>query len=386
MIVAHLELTDFRNYATASVALGPGVTVLVGSNGQGKTNLVEAIGYLASGGSHRVSGDQALIMNGRDRAIVRARLQHGERAITIEAELNRGAANRILVNKQPVRGKEARRSLDSVIFAPEDLALVRGEPAGRRRFLDGLLAMRQPRLAGVITDYERVLRQRNSLLKSARSARLTEATLSTLEVWDGQLAGFGAQLVAARDELVAELAPHVASGYATIAGEEHEVVLSTEVTAGATEAAFLAALAAGRSEELDRGLTLVGPHRDDLLIDLNGMPARTHASHGESWSTALALKLGAAQLLRETGPAGDPVIVLDDVFAELDARRRERLVAAVTGYEQVLITAAVAEDVPAGITGPVLHIRAGQVVPTDPATGAPAPVELVETGPEASDG
>lgn len=362
MIVAHLELMAFRNYEHASVALDPGVTVLLGSNGQGKTNLVEAIGYLAAGASHRVAGDQALIMDGRDQAIVRARLRHGERSITIEAELNRGAANRILVNKQPVRGKEARRHLDSVIFAPEDLALVRDEPAGRRRFLDGLLVMRQPRLAGVLADYERVLRQRNSLLKSARNARLTEATLSTLEVWDAQLADHGARLVAARAALVAALAPHVARGYATIAGDEHAVALAMEETAGATADAFLAALAEGRADELDRGLTLVGPHRDDLLIELNAMPARTHASHGESWSTALALKLGAAALLRETGPAGDPVIVLDDVFAELDARRRGRLVAAVTDYEQVLITAAVAEDVPRGIVGPVLHVRAGAIV------------------------
>ena len=367
MIVAHLELTDFRNYARASVALEPGLTVLVGANGQGKTNLVEAIGYLATGSSHRVTGDQALIMNGRDRAIVRARLRHGERAITIEAELNRGAANRILVNKQPVRAREARRYLDSVIFAPEDLALVRDEPSGRRRFLDGLLVMRQPRIAGVLSDYERVLRQRNSLLKSARNARLTDATLSTLEVWDAQFGALGAEIVNARRELVEELGPHVAHGYATIAGAEHAVTLGMEETAGGTLDAFLAALAAGRGDELDRGLTLVGPHRDDLVIDLNGMPARTHASHGESWSTALALKLGAAELLRETGPAGDPVIVLDDVFAELDARRRERLVAAVTGYEQVLITAAVAEDVPASIIGPVLHVRAGAIVEDDDA-------------------
>ena len=362
MIVAHLQLADFRNYEQASVALGPGVTVLVGPNGQGKTNLVEAIGYLASGASHRVSGDQALIRNGRDHAAVRARLRHGERTITVEAELHRGAANRMLVNGQPVRGREARRALDSVIFAPEDLALVRGEPSGRRRFLDQLLVARQPRLAGVLADYERVLKQRNSLLKSARNARVSEGTLSTLEVWDAQLTALGAELVAARALLVVELSPHVAHGYATIAGEGHVVGLAMEETAGRTPEEFAAALAAGRREELDRGLTLVGPHRDDLVVELNGMPARTHASHGESWSTALALRLGAAELLRETGPAGDPVIVLDDVFAELDARRRSRLVAAVTGYEQVLITAAVLEDLPAGIDGPLLHIRAGAIV------------------------
>jgi len=362
VIVANLELTDFRNYRTASLELGPGVTVIVGPNGQGKTNLVEAIGYLAAGGSHRVASDQALVRNGAERAIIRARLQHGERAIGLQAELNRSGANRLQVNGQPVRSREARRYLDSVLFAPEDLATVRGEPGGRRRFLDELLAMRQPRLAGVLADYERVLRQRNTLLKTARATRTPESALGTLDIWDERLAELGADIVAGRDALVAELAPHVAAAYRVIAGAEHEVRLSTEVTGAPDRAAFLDTLRARRAEELDRAVTLVGPHRDDLVIDLNGMPARSTASHGESWSTALSLKLAAAELLRETGPAGDPVLVLDDVFAELDAGRRARLVGAVTGYEQVLVTAAVEEDVPAGISGATVRVRAGEIV------------------------
>lgn len=368
MIVAHLELRDYRNYREASLALGPGVTVIIGPNGQGKTNLVEAIGVLAAGTSHRVSGDQALVRAGQDRAIVRARLRHGERAITIEAELNRSGTNRLQVNGQAVRLREARRYLDSVLFAPEDLAIVRGEPGGRRRFLDDLLSMRQPRMAGVITDYERVLRQRNTLLKSARATRAS--ALGTLDVWDERLADLGSQIVAARTTLIGELGPQVSSAYRTIAGADHEVELSIESTAAETAEAFLEILRNRRPEELDRAMTLVGPHRDDLVIALNAMPARTTASHGESWSTALALKLASAELVRATGPAGDPVLVLDDVFAELDAGRRERLVGAVAGYEQVLVTAAVEEDLPPGLIGTTVRIRAGEIVAAaEPADG-----------------
>ncbi len=362
MHVAHLELKDYRNYREVSLALGPGVTVIVGPNGQGKTNLVEAIVVLGAGTSHRVTGDQALVRQGEDRAIVRARLRHGERAIAVEAEINRTGANRTQVNGQAVRSREAHRYLDAVLFAPEDLAIVRGEPGGRRRFLDDLLTMRQPRVVGVLADYDRVLRQRNSLLKSARASRLAASTLSTLEVWDERLSALGAEIVTARAALVDELAPHVAAAYRAIAGTAHEVRLTPDTTAAGDPTEFLAILRARRSDELDRAITLVGPHRDDLVIELNGLPARTTASHGESWSTALALKLASAELLRETGPAGDPVLVLDDVFAELDAGRRARLVGAVVGYEQVLVTAAVAEDVPAELVGRTIHIRAGEIV------------------------
>lgn len=369
MFVARLELVDFRNYRSAAVDLEPGPTVFVGANGQGKTNLVEAIVLLATGASHRVSGDQALIRQGEDRAIIRAVLRHGDRQVAVDAELNRGRANRIRVNGSPVRAKEARRYLDAVIFAPEDLGLVRDEPGGRRRFLDTLLVMRQPRMAGVLADYERVVRQRNTLLKSARAARVTQDAHSTLEVWDLQLAAAGAEITAARFDLVDELRPYAAEAYATIAGAGQLLEMDLEVSGAPDAEAFATRLADRRREELDRAVTLVGPHRDDFRLTLNDMPARTHASHGESWSTALALRLGSAELLRRSGPAGDPVIILDDVFAELDARRRERLLSAVADYEQVLVTAAVEGDVPAGLDGPVIRIEAGAVVGSGPDAG-----------------
>ena len=369
MFVARLELADFRNYHAAAVDLVPGSTVFVGPNGQGKTNLVEAIVLLATGASHRVSGDQALIRQGTDRAIIRAVLRHGDRQVAVDAELNRGRANRIHVNGTAVRSREARRYLDAVIFAPEDLGLVRDEPGGRRRFLDTLLVMRQPRLAGVLADYERVVRQRNTLLKSARAARVTDDTRSTLDIWDLQLAAAGAEITAARLQLVDELRPFAAEAYSTIAGASQLLELDLEITGAAEVDAFAARLADRRREELDRAVTLVGPHRDDLRLTLNDMPARTHASHGESWSTALALRLGSAELLRRSGPAGDPVIILDDVFAELDAGRRARLLDAVADYEQVLVTAAVEEDVPAGLEGPVIRIDAGSIVDAGGADG-----------------
>lgn len=370
MYVARLELVDFRNYRDAAVDLEPGVTVFVGPNGQGKTNLVEAIGYLASGGSHRVSADAPLVRTGADAAVVRSRLEHRGRQVAVDAQINRTGGNRLQVNGRVVRARDAVRYLDSVLFAPEDLAIVRGEPGVRRRFLDELLVMRQPRLGGVLGDYDRVLRQRNTLLKSARAARVPTSNVTTLDVWDSQLAELGAAIGAARRELVADLAPHAAEAYRAIAGDEHSLGLALEATGGDDAEEFLERLRRRRAEEIDRAVTLVGPHRDDLTIELSGMPARSTASHGESWSTAIALRLGSAQLLREHAPAGDPVIILDDVFAELDARRRRRLVEAVVGFEQVLVTAAVAEDVPEGLAGRTVHIRAGEIVDVEgPATG-----------------
>ncbi|HTL40854.1 MAG TPA: DNA replication/repair protein RecF [Pseudolysinimonas sp.] len=385
MIVAHLSLSDFRNYETAEVGLSPGPNVFVGSNGQGKTNLVEAIGYLATLGSHRVSTDQALIRAGAESGIVRARLRHGDREVLLELQLNRTGANRAQVNRVGVRPRELPRHIATVLFAPEDLALVRGEPSGRRRFLDQLLVQLSPRFAGVIADYDRVLRQRNSLLKSARGHRVDDGRLSTLDLWDDRLVELGAQLIDARADLVERLRPHVALAYERIAGAGHVADLALELSilgaqpedegpaaaldsekiatgSAGTADAFRAALSRVRRSELDRGLTLVGPHRDDLLLVLNGLPARGYASHGESWSFALALKLASAALLRAESPLGDPVVVLDDVFAELDESRRAQLADAIGDYEQVLITAAVAADVPAALSGNTVGIRAGRVL------------------------
>ena len=407
MHVARLSLTDYRNYRTAELAFEPGATVIVGRNGQGKTNLVESIGYLATLGSHRVSSDQALIRAGADAAVVRAVLTHGGREVLLELQLNRQGANRAQVNRAAAKPRDLPRYAHTVLFAPEDLAIVRGEPSVRRRMLDGLLVQRIPRLAGVMADYERVLKQRNSLLKSARARGLAAAQLTTLDIWDERLVGLGAELIDRRLELVDELREPLAAAYRSIVDADHrpelQPVLSidgadpddetTDAASGGTATAleaaadrpgtaerFAAALTALRRRELERGVTLAGPHRDDVLLLLNGLPAKGYASHGESWSFALALRLASAELLRRDSATGDPVLVLDDVFAELDRRRRERLAAAIGEYEQVLITAAVLEDVPEPLAGRVIHIDAGRVVdaPTDP--GADVPLEAEASG------
>jgi DNA replication and repair protein RecF len=384
VIVTHLGLNDFRNYKSLDVDLHRGPNLFVGSNGQGKTNLVEALGYLSTLGSHRVSVDHALIRQGQDAAIIRARLAHAEREILAEVQINRGSANRAQVNRSPIKTRELPRYFSSVLFAPEDLALVRGEPSGRRRFMDELLVLRTPRMSSVIADYERVLRQRNTLLKTARNAR---GDLTTLDIWDERLIALGSEIVQARTALVSELTPEVTASYSAIAGADHSARLTTllsvfasspddaeadegatregVVTAQAAAEAFRAALARLRRAELDRGITLAGPHRDDLVLELNGLPARGYASHGESWSFALALKLASAAVLRRESSAGDPVLILDDVFAELDESRRGRLAEAVGDFEQVLITAAVFDDVPESLAANVVRIQAGRVVSDD---------------------
>ncbi len=386
MFVSRLSLTDFRNYERADVELQPGPDLFVGSNGQGKTNLVEALGYLSTLGSHRVSTDQALIRQGTDAAIVRALLQHGERQVLVELQLNRSSPNRAQVNRSQVKPRELPRYFSSVLFAPEDLALVRGDPSGRRRFLDELLVLRSPRLSGVLADYERVLRQRNTLLKSARAAGVKGNQLGTLDIWDERLVSLGAEVMVARSALVTELTPEVTKAYTTIAGEQHDAALAMRLSmfggdgdddavevepdaerSGAldveeTAQAFKAALERNRRSELERAVTLAGPHRDDLVLRLNGMPARGYASHGESWSFALSLKLASAEVLRRESSTGDPVLILDDVFAELDESRRERLADAVADYEQVLITAAVFDDVPDRLAAHVVRIRGGRIL------------------------
>lgn len=385
MIVTHLTLTDFRNYGSADVALGAGVNLFVGRNGQGKTNLVEALGYLSSLGSHRVSSDAALIRAGQDAAIIRTRLHHGGRDLLAEVQINRTGANRAQINRGQIRTRELPRYFTSVLFAPEDLTIVRGDPGARRRFIDGLLALRTPRLAAVFTDYDRVLKQRNTLLKSLRAVRSGDAQLATLEVWDDKLVALGTEIIAERLRLVADLRVPLANAYAAVVGEDHSPRLISALSVTGADAddenapktpsqndsprdreeiavAFRAALAQRARAERERGITLVGPHRDDVVFELNGLPVKGYASHGESWSFALALKLAAAEILRADSSLGDPVLILDDVFAELDVRRRERLAAEVAKFEQVLITAAVLEDIPEVLGGHVIHIRAGAIV------------------------
>lgn len=361
MRVSRLVLTDFRNYRTADVEFAPGANLLVGRNGQGKTNMVESLVWIATGSSHRVPTDVALIRAGEQQAIVRCTVTNDERAFQLDVELNLRGANRAQANGQNVRIRDLPRYLQAVLFSPEDLQLVRSDPGSRRRFLDELAVMRVPRLASVHADLDRVLKQRNSLLKSARAARLRPEDLTTLEVWDGRLIELGLEVMHTRRSLVAELAPHVAASYRLVAGDEHEARISLVTNVPETAAEFAALLTERRRDELDRGVSLVGPHRDDLELHLNTLLARHYASQGESWSFALALRLGSAELLRD-GSGGDPVMILDDVFSELDAGRRQRLAEAAGGFEQVLITAAVASDVPAALRDHRIRIDAGAVV------------------------
>jgi DNA replication and repair protein RecF len=391
--VAHLTLHDFRSYADVDVELGPGVTAFIGRNGQGKTNLVEAIDYLARLTSHRVSSDTPLVRQGSDQAVVRALVVRDERQALLEVELNPGRSNRARINKSPLpRSRELIGMVRTVLFSPEDLALVKGDPSDRRRFLDDLLVLRAPRYAGVRSDYDRVLRQRNSLLKTAGAARRSgsgssraESALSTLSVWDSHLARTGAELLAARLALVEELKPLVGKAYETVArgatradaaiGYRSSFELPDSTTKELEEydgglpdrerlaEAILAEVERRRSDELDRGVSLVGPHRDELVLMLGGLPVKGYASHGESWSFALALRLASYDLLRSTGD--DPILILDDVFAELDTERRQRLAEMVSDAEQVLVTAAVPADVPEALAGIRITVAEGVVTRDD---------------------
>jgi DNA replication and repair protein RecF len=377
----HLQLVSFRSWERVDLALSPGPTVFVGRNGEGKTNLVEAVGYLATMSSHRVATDAPLVRHGAAQAVVRAALRRGDRELLVEIEINPGRANRVRVNRAPLpRPRELLGLVKTVLFAPEDLTLVRGDPTERRRFLDDLLVSRTPRLAGVRSDYDRVLKQRNALLKTARLAR--GKAIETLDVWDGHLAELGGQLLAARLRLIADLASHVAAAYAQVAGPGAapaglgyastvpEAGDGTPIGTGAalpTAEALTAALRARvterRSDELDRGMTLVGPHRDDLVLHLGPAQAKGFASHGESWSLALALRLATFQLLKADGD--EPILVLDDVFATLDAGRRAALAAVARSAEQTLITAAVLEDVPEELRGTRVQVGGGEATATD---------------------
>lgn len=361
MYVRHLGLTDFRSWPRVDVELSPGRTVFVGSNGYGKTNLVEALWYSATLGSHRVGTDAPLIREGADRAVVSTIVVNEGRELAVDLEIVAGRANKARLNRSPVRSaREILGAIRAVLFAPEDLALVRGDPGERRRYLDELATTRRPSIAGVRADYDKVLKQRTALLKSASGARFRSdpSALDTLDVWDRYLAAHGSRLIAARVELVHALAPEVEKAYQTLAPASRaagiryrsgvEAVEADAAAGGADseryEAALLEELARKRTAELERGVCLVGPHRDDLELRLGDQPAKGFASHGESWSMALALRLGAYELLRSDG--GDPVLLLDDVFAELDVARRRALVTAAESAEQVLVTAAVADDVP----------------------------------------
>ena len=408
MFLEHLSLTDFRSYEQVDLALSPGVTVLVGSNGLGKTNLVEAIGYLSTLSSHRVSSDAPLLRFGAERALVRAQLVRGVQKVMVEVEINASRANRARINRaNPVRARDVLGICRSVLFAPEDLALVKGDPSNRRRFLDDLLVVLLPKHAATRSDYDKVLKQRNALLKSARSQHfsrsgVSEGHLATLDVWDAHHAAAGAQLLSARLELLNRLRPHMAEAYAQLtdgskvlraiyrSSIDDDLAAAPDMydaVASATEQAlfagqgpepadlslcsiqeltekFIAALASSRTRELERGMSLVGPHRDELELLLGVAPARGYASHGESWSVALALRLASFYVLSEDKHIANnqPILILDDVFAELDAQRRRKLALMVVNAEQVLVTAAVGEDIPAELSGAQVQVIPGGVV------------------------
>ncbi|MDT0185906.1 DNA replication/repair protein RecF [Microbacterium sp. ARD31] len=377
MHVAHLTLHDFRSYADLDVALEPGATAFIGRNGQGKTNLVEAIDYLSRLSSHRVATDTPLVRAGADQAIVRASVVKDGRTALLEVELNPGRANRARINRSPLpRPRELVGLVRTVVFAPDDLTLVKGDPSDRRKLLDDLLVLRVPRLAGVRADYDRILKQRNSLLKTAGVARggSRDAAMSTLEIWDDNLARVGAELLGARLQLVEDLRPYLGKAYEAVARgasrDDADLEYRASIDLAGTDdlpGQLLDAIAARRKDELDRGISLVGPHRDELLLTLGTgpdpgdlrLPVKGYASHGESWSFALALRLASYDLLRADGD--DPILVLDDVFAELDGERRNQLAQLVAGAEQVLVTAAVAADVPDALQGARFLVADGQV-------------------------
>jgi DNA replication and repair protein RecF len=357
--VRRLSVTDFRSYESAQIELQPGRVVLLGANGQGKTNLVEAIGYAASLDSHRVTSDAALVRAQSQRAVIRLVVAVRGRDVSVELELNPGRANRGRVNGAPVtRMREVLGILRCITFAPEDLRLVKGDPADRRRFLDGLMVQAAPRYVAVRADFDRVLKQRNALLRSAAGRRSADVG-ATLQVWNERYLPIAAELTWGRMNAVRQLGEPVDAAYDRISPTPDRAVLTYEAASGAVSAAeslsevhehLAGALEQAESDEIRRGVTLVGPQRDDLGISLNGEPAKVFASHGESWSLALALRLASFTVLSQITD-DPPVLILDDVFAELDELRRARLVEAVTGAEQVIVTAAVESDVPGGYDG-----------------------------------
>lgn len=381
MYIDHISLMDFRTYPLLNLPLNPGVTIFLGSNGVGKTNIVEAIDYTANLGSHRVSNDSPLVRVGAPRAFIRTRVVRASQQTITEFEIAPGKSNRVRINRaSPVRAREALGIVSTVLFSPEDLQLIKGEPAYRRRFLDDLAVSLRPSVAAYRSDYERILRQRNTLLKSMRRGNTDESALNTLRIWNEQLATTGAHLLQARLRVLAVVLPQIQRAYNELTDGSKNVTVSYESTifpvissttlqqaalmsVNDLRETLLRGFAEKQSEELDRGVTLVGPHRDEVVLELGGIPARGFASHGETWSLALALRLGSWYVHRadDDSPGASPILILDDVFAELDSARRHRLGAIVAGAEQVLVTCAVATDIPEelGENPTIVHVSPG---------------------------
>ena len=381
MHVKHLTLSNFRNYETVDFPLATGVNLLVGKNGQGKTNLAEAIFFAATLSSHRVSGYLPLIRKGENKAIVRVLARFEDRENLLELELNTESPNRARINKSDTpRVRDILGYVNAVIFSPEDLDIVKRDPANRRAFIDELIVQLSPRMSAVYSDYERVLKQRNTLLRTAKNMTSGASGLSTLDSWDQSLVKIGSEIIATRFDVAQRIAPYLSEAYAAIADEKNDpsIQLKSSLTSNDSETdgtdsqlltgdrdeieeLYRARLALVRSKEIERGITLVGPHRDDLLLLLGTLPAKGYISHGESWSYALALKLASASLIRKDARAGDPILILDDVFSELDSTRRSRLAGLISHNEQVIITAAVSEDVPSELTATKFKVTAGSL-------------------------
>jgi len=371
--VSRLRLEAFRNHTATDLAFDPGVTVFVGHNGQGKTNIVESLGYLSTLSSHRVSSDDVLVQEGQTKAVIRADVRAGTRRVDLEMVISGVGANKARVNDAPVSVRDAASWITTVFFSPEDLSIIRSDPSFRRRFLDSVLSQSSPRMAAVFVDYDKVVKQRNMLLKTLRSNPNTVDGESTMAVWDDMLVASASVITRARWQLLDQLSPLFADSYDEIQ-PGHEVTLelhhshdslsalSPDMPPDDVEATYHSALAIIRSSERDRAMTLIGPHRDDLVIGLNGLPARTHASQGEAWSSALALKLATARYHRATSSYGDPIVILDDVFAELDDNRRRTLSHVAGDWEQVLITAAVETDIPSSLSGRFINVSGGRIV------------------------
>jgi len=371
MWVSDLSLRDFRNHESTTLSLQPGVSVFVGSNGQGKTNLVEALGYLANLSSHRVSVDKALVREGCPSAFVLATIHHDTRKVDLALELKASGSNRAKKNGQNIPVGELVGWLKVVLFTPEDLSIIRGEPGIRRRYLDDAVVVLKPALHQVYGEYDRVVKQRNALLKSSRSMSHSQL-LDTLTGWDEPFARLAATISQERLSVISELEPEFQRSYDVIAPDNTAgIALESKVAANGLTldeltSVYAEALDTRRKDEVDRGMTLVGPHRDDLEITLNGLPGRTHSSHGEAWSLALSLKMALAEVYRRDSSSGDPVMILDDVFAELDAKRRATLQQLVSGFEQVLVTAAVREDIPHDFVHHVFSVEKGVVTANGP--------------------
>ena len=366
MRIAAIELTAWRNYTRQRLEMTASPTILVGENGQGKTNFVEAIVYAALGRSHRTWSDATLVKQGEDEAIVRMRVEHGTRKLDVDLAVTASGANTIRVNGNPTKRRELARMLPLIIFAPEDMDLVRGEPDFRRTFIDDVLRETSVQAAGDLSDLDRILRQRNTLLKSL-NGKPSDTELATLETWTQSFIDVAERIIIARRRAVAELSPRFTAHYAAIAAGNNSAAmnLSESVGDGVADTAIRSTLSelfhVKRGEEIDRGTTLIGPHRDDLYLELNGLGARTHSSQGEAWSVALSLRLAMVDVVREQSGVGDPVVVLDDVFSELDEGRRNRLAEHLTGIEHIIITAADESTIPATMVGIKHHVKGGTI-------------------------